>query len=1102
MDFYSASYKLLFTQQEKGDHYLRFETIKNLNDQLINFRVNRTRPEKKDLLSELTLTYFARQHDQIREEFQFEKKLVEDRLRTWSTNRLRKEGYALFHLAAFPRGSLFQDKVFRFKLSQDTSLPSTRVLPFHKFSVGDSVRISVMHTGDPLSDKAIDGIVLDRRNQYLDICISPSAAIDIDRKLTYRMDQFVNRVSYDRILVALQRFLQTQPPSQQQDTHPTLSRVLRDLLLYSYPNAILTLSTRPGGLRLALPETMNSLNSQHSIHSNISQEAINRINDSTPMGLSHLSGVISNKHISNSHDMNKLATSTSTSTSTLSSTSNINSTSISKNHSKFIPSHIIADALYNNTVGISTTLPPIQIVPSTLISTPVAVTVAEALSSEIALMKEHEKKLKKEKLDSRVKVLARAGEGGSDYLLFPKGEAEGVFRTNERLRAMAESDYSPLGIVAYSTAEIERALGHVMTMKALNPSQIAAAMQALSKPLTLIQGPPGTGKTRTACTLLSAIVELKNHRMRVGGDNAKGIKNLKILACAHSNIATDNLLEGLLSVGVNAVRIGRPANVRTALWNNTVDFLIQQQPEWMEAKHRLDDAIVCYNAAKKEGGMELGSAQRLLAGAKSYFGEVENECMGNVLRNAEVVVSSCIGAGTETLLSFTRHENARFDTVLIDEAAQSMEPACLPALVHGCERLILVGDQNQLPPVVASQAALEKGLGVSLFSRLISAGLSPALLTEQYRMHPKIAEFSSQHFYGGRVHSKVLNAERPLPLGYQWPNPLVPVAFIDVSPLNTGGSYQTVLEYANKTIGASVPLSGGYEELSNSSMASYYNVYEGEVIEDIVKSFSDGGVPLGGIGVISPYSAQVKYLTERFRDQGWVETTDLDDMRPESSFYKPLLKTAKKGGMGPGDMMPVPGGFDIDYGYPSPIQDSVFDNMNDGKKEKKYSVLSATGGFLLDANEVETETETEDPKGSRDTKTDLDNTSIEVDEALEAVYKAGEKGDTEYEEDTEDTTEDESLEKKKRYLEIRTVDGFQGREKEVIIISAVRSNRQGRVGFLQDWRRLNVAITRAKCGLIVVGDSHTLRLERHWRAFIEWCEKENCVVRQQKDFKN
>jgi superfamily I DNA and/or RNA helicase len=59
-------------------------------------------------------------------------------------------------------------------------------------------------------------------------------------------------------------------------------------------------------------------------------------------------------------------------------------------------------------------------------------------------------------------------------------------------------------------------------------------------------------------------------------------------------------------------------------------------------------------------------------------------------------------------------------------------------------------------------------------------------------------------------------------------------------------------------------------------------------------------------------------------------------------------------------------------------------------------------------------------------------------------------------------------------IEIKTVDGFQGREKEIIIISLVRSNDSGSIGFLSDVRRLNVAITRARRKLIIVGHVPTM----------------------------
>lgn len=81
-----------------------------------------------------------------------------------------------------------------------------------------------------------------------------------------------------------------------------------------------------------------------------------------------------------------------------------------------------------------------------------------------------------------------------------------------------------------------------------------------------------------------------------------------------------------------------------------------------------------------------------------------------------------------------------------------------------------------------------------------------------------------------------------------------------------------------------------------------------------------------------------------------------------------------------------------------------------------------------------------------------------------------------------------------KFLEIGSVDGFQGREKEIIVFSAVRSNNYGRVGFLADWRRLNVMLTRARRGLIVIGHAATLMHDPFWQQWLEFCGKNDCIV--------
>jgi superfamily I DNA and/or RNA helicase len=85
--------------------------------------------------------------------------------------------------------------------------------------------------------------------------------------------------------------------------------------------------------------------------------------------------------------------------------------------------------------------------------------------------------------------------------------------------------------------------------------------------------------------------------------------------------------------------------------------------------------------------------------------------------------------------------------------------------------------------------------------------------------------------------------------------------------------------------------------------------------------------------------------------------------------------------------------------------------------------------------------------------------------------------------------------KKKEFLKpfrplisVNTVDGFQGQERDVILISLVRSNDEGQIGFLRDLRRMNVAITRARMKLIILGDAQTMTRHPFYKKLYEYIE--------------
>lgn len=350
-------------------------------------------------------------------------------------------------------------------------------------------------------------------------------------------------------------------------------------------------------------------------------------------------------------------------------------------------------------------------------------------------------------------------------------------------------------------------------------------------------------------------------------------------------------MEGCAAVGLRVIRLGRPEAVRPELLRYCVD----RQPS-------------NYGSNDRQGGPGGPSYSTT---SNSYFKERMKQ-----VKTAQVICCTCIGSGSDILDAL-----GPLERVLVDEATQATEPAVIVPLMRGCRQLVLVGDHCQLPPTVLSTRAEEEGHGVPLFSRMVACGVPPFMLDTQYRMHPYIAMFPSDLFYGGLLKNGVSPPERRPLAGFPWPREEFPVAFVPVKGIEMDDGL------------------------------SKYNEAEAAAAYDAVAALLQGGqCSVSDIAVVTPYAAQARLIRRMVRR------------------------------------------------------------------------LTANSG--------------------------------------------------------------------PPFIEVSSVDGFQGREKEAVVFSAVRSNDYGAIGFTSDWRRVNVSFTRARRALIVIGNDQTLRRgdPDTWMPWLAWAD--------------
>ncbi|CAB9520022.1 Probable helicase DDB_G0274399 [Seminavis robusta] len=308
--------------------------------------------------------------------------------------------------------------------------------------------------------------------------------------------------------------------------------------------------------------------------------------------------------------------------------------------------------------------------------------------------------------------------------------------------------------------------------------------------------------------------------------------------------------------------------------------------------------------------------------------EVRSTLELHVLNSVHMIMTTLGTAGSRTLEGVDK-----FEVVVVDEAAQSVEPATLAAFQLGSRHCVLVGDPQQLPATIFNVSGKTTKYDRSLFQRLEEARQPVYMLDEQYRMHPQISHFPRHIFYGGNLRDGP-NVTKP-DFG---------------NPLRETLSHQLPLVQPFTVLDLDSQEERGGTSLANSSEAHLaVHLYQS------LNELSGGLVQKTKVAIITPYSQQTRML-KRF-----------------------------------------------------------FEN------------------------------------------------------ALGPRYE--------------------------NFVEIHSVDAYQGREANVVIFSAVRAAGSRGIGFLSDVRRMNVALTRAKHFLFVIARCKSIVINPYWNDLVQHARENRAVLR-------
>ena len=412
--------------------------------------------------------------------------------------------------------------------------------------------------------------------------------------------------------------------------------------------------------------------------------------------------------------------------------------------------------------------------------------------------------------------------------------------------------------------------------------------------LNKLDRPPGSGKTKTIVAIVGALltdvlrdrdaVSIARPQLNQGTAHSKPAPvPKKLLVCAPSNAAVDELVMRFMQ-GVktytgefhqpSVLRLGKSESINPKVKEVTLEELVNkkvntttEKPSEGEDIHKvmMDHKATCdqlhalrtemdnirskgnsvsaeqshtFEVLKQRKGQLGNRIDRIKDSGNSFAREAEirkNHIRQEIIDGAHILCATLSGSGHDMF----RNLKIDFETVVIDEAAQSIELSALIPLKYGCSKCIMVGDPKQLPPTVLSREAARFQYEQSLFVRIQSNSPENVhLLDTQYRMHPEISAFPSQAFYDGLLlDGPNMAALRTQP--WHADDLLSPYRFFDVQGMHQSAPRgHSLINLAEVDIAMRL-----FRRLTASSKSYDFT---------------------GKVGIITPYKSQLATLRERF----------------------------------------------------------------------------------------------------------------------------------------------------------------------------------------------------------------------------------------------